>query len=187
MSASISAGLGSHAAPVTMKWRGRTLSFKYLEWASVISQLENWLVKKALEFKKIGWDVLRESKAVDDEGYAKLVMDFVNDCNDNGTYSFGSEPMMKILMAGAAGNVDKGALGNKVFSGMVKLCSLLLGVSEDDAISLMADKEKSTELSACLALVMNRSHPGKEDAEDEESGGEPSGGVMSIDSITVAG
>lgn len=173
MSASISAGLGSRAAPITTEWRGRTLTFKYLEFATTISALENWLADRALKFKSIGWDLLLSKGVWKADDYAKATMDFVNDCNENGTYSFGSEPMMKILSSANEGQVKVGDIPKGTFEGIVKLSSLLLGLSEDDTISLMSDSEKSREVGIKLAMVMGRSQPSPGDIGASESVSEP--------------
>lgn len=152
---SISSALGSQAEKLTIEWRGRAIEIGYLEWGPIVSALENWLIDRALRNKATAWELAVAKGFMTPEAAAEKMVAFVEEASNGGLYSFGSAPMMSIFDAAEKGNIGNRNLGS--FAGVLKLMSLLLKISEDDVISLMA--ERSTELAMKLAIALKRSMP----------------------------
>ena len=156
MTASISTALGNQAAPITMEWRGRTLEFRELQWNSIVSALEQWLIDRAIVQKIAAWEALHRKGLMTLEQVQQKAEEFTDQCVEHGLYSFGSPAMMAIFNDVAQGSVSA-TQKRPHFAGVLKLVSLMTALSEDDVISLM--NEKGTELGMKLALTMNRGLP----------------------------
>jgi hypothetical protein len=156
MSASVSAGLGGQASPLEIEFKGRTVQIMPLKWKSIISAVESYLIDRAFGVKLVLWKKKKEMGLMTQEQVDALENSFSDDCVENGTYSFGSPIMMKIM-----GMADRGEAAPKesgvIFEGSVVLVSLFTGLSFDESIELMAAKPE--ELRAKISLTMKNGLP----------------------------
>ncbi len=156
---SVASALGANAESLTIEWRGRQIKIGYLEWGPIITALENWLIEKALNNKAMAWDLaVKKGFMTADQASANMV-DFVEKASNGGEYAFGSKNMMQIFALAESGNIQNKNLSS--FAGILKLISLLLNVSEDEVVMIMA--EKAQELSVKLAIALKRSLPDPKD------------------------
>lgn len=160
MSGSVQTGLGGSAAPIEIVWSRGRIRFGALEWGRVIGGLEEWLIDRALRFKSKVWKQQMEMGIMSPEQVGKQMEEFVKSAVESGDYSFGSEAMSAIFNIATKPATD-GEEAKKKYAanwpGVIKLTSLMLGVSEDDAISLMA--EKGNEVGIKLAMALARGMP----------------------------
>jgi hypothetical protein len=177
MSASVSSGLSCHAAPIEIEFNGETIKLKPLQWKSIISASEAFLIGRALKIKMVAWQVKKEMGLMTQEEVDAAESAFSDDCIENGTYSFGRPVMMKILGMAERGEIpedpkakgkhngkSKGKKTEKedpnngvIFEGQMHLVSLFTGLSIDQAIQIA--NQKSQELWAKISLVMKQGLP----------------------------
>jgi hypothetical protein len=160
MTASVATALGSRGPGVEMEWRGRTVRFRHMQWKSVITELERYLIDRASDLMVAGWArLVAQGLMAREEAVAKSDA-FTAECVDRGRYSFGSPVMNAILSMGAAGKAeDDGTIAPEVFNGVLKFLSLMTGLTEDDAVALMGDPEKREEAGLKLSMAMSMGMP----------------------------
>ena len=161
MTQSLLTGLGGEGPSLTMTWRGRPVTLRQLKWASVIAELESWLIDKALKAKLKSWRAQVDEGLMTREEAREAADRFTDECVEEGRYSFGSEPMMKIL-APVAGGAGASLAGDaRTLPAFLKLGSLLTGLDEDSLTELVADDAARDELMAKLGMVIGGGLPPK--------------------------
>lgn len=162
MSGSVATALG---ASLGIEWRGKKILLGSLKWGSVICELENWLVERAIKFKTIGWKAQVDSGLMTREESQSRSEAFIDECVESGKYSFGGDVMNTILKTAEAGQAGEVKKTSAHFGAILKLGSLLTGLNEDEVVELMSEKRE--ELSLALSVAMRRSLPSPEDVAAE--------------------
>lgn len=163
---SVSAAIGSAAAPIEITYSGGKATFNELTFGKVISPLEQWLIDREMDVLISGLDMALKRGVLTPDQIGDRIQAFVDDAVNKGRYSFGSKRMMDILGAASGG----GELTGSIHAGVLKLISLMCGVDIDEVINLMAEKKLEVTAKLKLALMRGSPEPGDMSEITGESG-----------------
>ncbi len=152
--------IGTRAAPVTFKWQDREIEIKPIDWANVVSGMTNFLIERQLSLRLAAMEPMVRKGLLPPEVMLERQLQFADEIEKSGEYAFGGSRMMSIFRAAhSAVNGQETPQDEGVSMGLLKLWSLMTGLTVNETMEIMSNPAAKTEFLTKVVMVMGRSLP----------------------------